>query len=135
MADGILHKILYYIGFEDDVKEDRPHVAQTVQATRGRVINIHQNSSIKVVVMECKTYKDASDIGDQLKERKPVIINLTKMEHEEAKRLIDFVSGIVYAIDGEIKRIGPGIFLVVPNNVDVSGEISGEIINQFEREI
>jgi cell division inhibitor SepF len=136
MASGILHKILYYMGFEDDIKEDKPAVNQTTTYNpKGRVINIHQNSTVKVVVMECKDFKEACDIGDQLKERKPVIINLIKMEHEEAKRLIDFISGVVYAIDGEIKKIGAGTFLVAPNNVDVSGEISQEILDSSTKEI
>lgn len=78
----------------------------------------------KVVLCEPRTYEEAQDIADHLKNRRAVVINLQRMSTDQAKRIVDFLSGTVYAIGGDIQKLGINIFLCTPDNVDVSGSIT-----------
>ena len=80
--------------------------------------------SSKVILYEPRAYAEAQEIADHLKSRRAVVVNLQRIQHDQAKRIIDFLSGTVYAIGGDIQRIGTNIFLCTPENVDVSGNIS-----------
>jgi cell division inhibitor SepF len=80
--------------------------------------------SSKVVLIEPRAYAEAQEIADHLKNRRAVIVNLQRIQHEQAKRIVDFLSGTVYAIGGDIQQVGMKIFLCTPDNVDVSGSIS-----------
>ncbi|MGD6816256.1 cell division protein SepF [Metabacillus sp. 84] len=80
--------------------------------------------SSKVVLCEPRAYSEAQDIADQLKNRRAIVVNLQRIQHDQAKRIVDFLSGTVYAIGGDIQKVGLNIFLCTPDNVDVSGTIS-----------
>ena len=83
--------------------------------------------------MEPRVYAEAQDIADQLKNRKAVVVNLQRIEHDQARRIVDFLSGTVYAIGGDIQKVGTDIFLCTPDNVEVSGNIS-EFLQEKEFE-
>lgn len=85
--------------------------------------------SAKVIIVEPRAYDEVQDIADYLKERKAVVINLHRIGNEQGKRVVDFLSGTVYAIGGDIQKLGANIFLCTPDNVDVTGAIS-EIISE-----
>ncbi|MFA9557377.1 cell division protein SepF [Evansella sp. AB-rgal1] len=78
----------------------------------------------KVILVEPHNYDEVQEIADHLKNRRSVVINLQRLPHEQAKRIVDFMSGTVYAISGDIQKLGYNIFLCTPDNVDVSGTIS-----------
>lgn len=78
----------------------------------------------KVVLVEPRSYDEVQEIADHLKNRKAVVINLQRVSMEQAKRIVDFLAGTVYAIGGDIQKLGTNIFLCTPDNVDVSGTIS-----------
>ncbi|MFA9456168.1 cell division protein SepF [Halalkalibacter sp. AB-rgal2] len=86
----------------------------------------------KMILLEPRTYDEAQEIADHLKNRKAVIINLQRISHDQAKRIVDFLSGTVYAIGGDIQKVGTHIFLCTPDNVDVTGSITEMIQEQFE---
>jgi len=79
-----------------------------------------QSKQIKVMVVEPFSFDDAQHIADYLKSRKPVVVNLESSDPEIAKRMIDFISGTTYALNGQIQKVGNNIFLCAPNNVDVA---------------
>ena len=81
---------------------------------------------VNVVVIEPETFNDAQQIAGNLQKKKPVVINFEKTETETAKRIIDFISGTMYALNGEIKKIGHNVFLCAPNNVNVSYNEDGK---------
>ncbi|MGG7618773.1 cell division protein SepF [Robertmurraya sp. GLU-23] len=89
--------------------------------------------SSKVVLIEPRVYAEAQEIADQLKNRRAVVVNLHRIERDQAKRIVDFLSGTVYAIGGDIQKIGAEIFLCTPDNVEVSGNIS-QLIQETEYE-
>ena len=80
----------------------------------------------KMILLEPRAYSESQQIADYLKKRNTVVVNLKRVTPEQAKRIVDFLSGTIYAIGGEIQKIGGGIFLCTPNNVNVEGKITDE---------
>jgi cell division inhibitor SepF len=78
----------------------------------------------KMILVEPRVYAEAQEISDHLKNRRSVVVNLQRIDREQARRIIDFLSGTVYALGGDIQKIGSNIVLCTPDNVEVSGNIS-----------
>ena len=78
----------------------------------------------KMVLLEPRAYSESQQIADHLKLRNTVVVNLKRVTPDQAKRIIDFLTGAVYAIGGDLQKIGGGIFLCAPKNVNVQGEIT-----------
>ncbi len=84
------------------------------------------NSKMKMIVYQPITYDDTQNIIDNLKNRKPIIVNLESLELDIAQRILDFISGAVYSLDGNIHKISKGIFILAPTDVDISGNVPDE---------
>ncbi|NMA51057.1 MAG: cell division protein SepF [Mollicutes bacterium] len=78
----------------------------------------------KMILLEPRAYSESQQIADHLKSRNGVVVNLKRVTSEQAKRIIDFLSGCVYSIGGEMQKIGVGIYLCTPKNFNVQGKIS-----------
>lgn len=136
MARKFVDKVLGFIGFEEEPveeeereKEERFREEEEVfpQARkRGQVVSIHAQRQVRVVVAEPREFEDVQGIVDHLKNRRPVIVNLEQADPELARRVVDFASGATYALNGDSQRVGNGIFLFVPNNVDITSELKKE---------
>lgn len=85
-----------------------------------------EDGGAKMILLEPRAYSEAQQIADHLKKRNTVVVNLKRVTPEQAKRIVDFLGGTIYAINGKIQKIGGGIFLCAPNNVSVQGEITGD---------
>ena len=85
-----------------------------------------QPGSGKMILLEPRAFSESQQIADHLKKRNTVVVNMKRVTSEQAKRIIDFLSGTVYAIGGDLQKIGVGIFLCTPKNVNVEGTISEE---------
>ena len=99
------------------------------------VVSLQAASSMKnskVVIVEPRVYAEAQDISEHLKNKRAIIVNLQRIDREQGVRIIDFLSGTVYALGGDIQRIGNDIFLCTPENVEVTGEISNFMNDQFQ---
>jgi cell division inhibitor SepF len=127
--------------YEDEMIEDAQEQPMTrtnsgkqnvvsFQSIQKQNISSSSGGASKVVLFEPRVYSDAQEIADHLKSRKAVVINLQQIPHDQAKRIVDFLSGTVYAIGGDIQRVGTNIFLCTPDNVEVSGNISDYIHDQ-----
>jgi len=96
----------------------------TTQSTP-RIVSLQSaKNTSKVVLSEPRVYDEAQDISEHLKNKRAVIVNLQRIDRDQAIRIIDFLSGTVYALGGDIQRVGTDIFLCVPENVEVAGEIT-----------
>lgn len=82
--------------------------------------------SSKMVLLEPRAYSESQAIADYLKSRNTVVVNLKRVTPEIAKRIVDFLSGTLYAIGGDLQKLGNGIFLCTPNNVSIEGKISND---------
>ncbi len=142
----LLNKMLNLVGWEtmeeeeeeeitEELNEDKYQPPQYLQTftkkpQSSKVVNIHSNSQFKVVIMQPETFDDARDVCDHLKNKKPVIINLENLTKETAQRVVDFLSGSVYALDGDIQKVSTGIFMIAPSNVDIMGNFKDELKNR-----
>lgn len=85
-----------------------------------------EDGNSKMILLEPRAYSESQQIADHLKKRNTVVVNLKRVTPEQAKRIVDFLSGTIYAINGDLQKIGGGIFLCTPNNVSVQGKITGD---------
>ena len=85
-----------------------------------------KSGASKMVLFEPRAYSESQQIADYLKKRNAVVVNLKRVTPDQAKRIVDFLSGTLYAINGGLQKLGTGIFLCTPNNVDVEGSITEE---------
>ena len=110
--------------YEEEHEQEKPH--KSLQPTqKHNVVSLQSvQKSSKVVLVEPRVYAEDQDIADQLKNRKAVVVNLQRIERDQARRIVDFLSGTVYAIGGDIQKVGTDIFLCTPDSVEVSGSIS-----------
>lgn len=94
-----------------------------------QAVNSMKNS--KVVIVEPRVYAEAQDISEHLKNKRAIIVNLQRIDRDQGVRIIDFLSGTVYALGGDIQRIGIDIFLCTPENVEVTGEVSNYLYDDI----
>lgn len=80
----------------------------------------------KMILVEPRAYSESQQIADHLKRKNSVVVNLKRVTNDQARRIIDFLSGTLYAIGGELQRLGNGIYLCTPKNVNVEGRMSDE---------
>ncbi|GKV55664.1 hypothetical protein NCCP2222_16110 [Sporosarcina sp. NCCP-2222] len=137
----------FYLEDEEEFEQERSvQVQQPVQEPPKRVNTRKQTTnepqptanivslqsiqkSSKVILVEPRVYAEAQDISEHLKNKRAVVVNLQRIERDQGVRIVDFLSGTVYALGGDIQRIGTDIFLCVPENVEVAGSIT----DYFER--
>lgn len=130
---SLLNKMKSFVGFDSDL-EDEQEFLETSSADdrdftvkKGKIVNIHTTTQLKVVVVTPESFDEARDIAEHLKSKKPVVINLEGVEREVARRIVDFLSGAVFSLDGNIQKISSGIFLIAPYNVGIMGDFKDEL--------
>jgi len=96
----------------------------------GRVVSMTATTQLEVAVLQPATYEDASEIADRLKAKKAVVVNLEDLTKEDAIKVLDFISGVVYALEGNIQKVSGGIFLIAPYNVSIAGDVRDELKNK-----
>lgn len=100
----------------EEWSEDLPHGGKK----RGTLVSLPGHKQFKVVVVEPHSFEEVQSIADQLKNRRPIILNLESIDKDGAQRVLNFLSGTIYALNGEMQRVSNGIFFFAPSNVDVS---------------
>lgn len=93
-----------------------------------------ESTNNKMILLEPRAYSESQQIADHLKNRNSVVVNLKRVTSDQAKRIIDFLSGCIYAIGGTMQKIGVGIYLCAPKNVNVQGKISEDNKDQDKSE-
>jgi cell division inhibitor SepF len=110
--------------YEDEYIEDEEPEQRFQKRKQGKIAVLPSTSNkVKMLVFQPSSYEEAESIIDNLKVRKPVIMNLDDLEIELGQRILDFVGGAVYSMNGDIKKVARSIFVVAPSNVDVSQNI------------
>lgn len=87
---------------------------------------VKKGATGKMILVEPRAYSESQEIADHLKSRNSVVVNFKRVTNDQAKRIIDFLSGTLYAIGGDLQKIGEGIYLCTPKNIDVQGVITEE---------
>ena len=109
---------------DEDVRGSRPTtMLRSVRAANGR-------SDVRVHLVIPKSFNDAQQVADKFKDSIPVVLNLQGVETDLSKRLIDFASGLTYALDGGMQRIADKVFMLTPRNVQISAEERAQLIEK-----
>ncbi|MCI8649222.1 MAG: cell division protein SepF [Anaerotruncus sp.] len=111
-------------GGRDDMREDPP----AYEGRRGnKVVNIHATTQLQVVLVKPERFDDASSVADHLNNKHTVVLNLESTNKDVSRRLIDFLSGVAYANNGQIKRVANSTYIITPYNVDIMGDLLDEL--------
>jgi cell division inhibitor SepF len=133
---GVMNKFMNFLGLqeEEEVIEREKVVEEMDDAetnpyeqrnkNKANVVSIHSQKNSRVVLSEPRSYDETQDIADHLRSRRAVVVNLQRVRSDIAVRIVDFLSGTVYALNGSISKLGPNIFMCTPDSVDIHGHIS-----------
>jgi len=141
---NILSKMLDFVGWETEEIEDEYYDEEEIEEAdkkenrkpvygkknQGKVLNLNSNTNTKVVIVSPKNINDAKDICDHLRSNRSIVMNVEDVDIQIAQRIVDFLSGAVYSLDGNIQKVSSGIFLATPNSVDILGDVKEELQEQ-----
>ena len=150
MGDRFIDKIKFFWGVDNQDEEDRTEdfyedmkrtdleteeANMTINAmseaqrssntikTSNKILNIHSNAQMNVVLFHPKSFEESTTIVDTLKSRRPVVMNISELDKDLGRKIFDFCSGALYAVDGHIQQVTKGIFILAPQNVDITGDV------------
>jgi cell division inhibitor SepF len=115
--------------FDDIFADDEPRASRPTTVLRP-VERTRNGGDVRVHLVIPKSFNDAQQVADKFKQSIPVVLNLQATENDLAKRLIDFASGLTYALDGGMQRIAHKVFMLTPRNVQISAEEKAELIEK-----
>lgn len=127
-------KLKGILGIEEDTAEQEVKDEGYYKMTRDEYHEQNGIAGSKMMLLEPRAYSESQQIADYLKNRNAVVVNLKRVTPDQAKRIVDFLYGTIYAIGGDIQKLGGGIFLCTPNNVKVDGKISDDNANQNQNQ-
>lgn len=107
-------------------REEKPERSSFFQKS-DKVVNIHTTAQLQVVLVKPEGFEEAASIADNLNARRTVVLNLESANRDVARRLLDFLSGVAYANNGQIKRVANSTYIITPYNVDVMGDLIDEL--------
>lgn len=122
-------EVLNSKGYNTDYEEEDEEETEGKRffgSRRGKLVNMPQTQQIKMVISQPTTFEQSEEICQYLKERKSCIVNLEYVNKDVARRIVDFISGGVYALDAHIQKVSNSIFLIAPTNYDISNETGRE---------
>ena len=103
--------------------------AAAAGADRNKVVNIHTTAQLQVVLVKPDRFDNVSEIAEHLRDKRAVVLNLESTNKDVARRLVDFLSGCAYALDGKIKKVAISTYIITPYNVDIVGDLIDELEN------
>lgn len=143
MAVAIVSKMLDALGFGNENEEEEDNVYEYTSGRddeeeeteveekglfgrRSKIVSMPQPQSVKMVITQPTGFDQSEDICNYLKEKKSIIVNLEYVNKDVARRIVDFLSGAVHALDGHIQKVSNSIFLIAPVNYDISSDLARE---------
>ena len=114
-------------GFDAYEREEQPTI--TSSGNRSKVVNIHATTQLQVVLVKPERFEDARGIAQHLNAKRTVVLNLESASKELSRRLLDFLSGVAFANNGEIQRVANATFIILPSNVNLMGDLLDELEN------
>ncbi|ANY72134.1 MULTISPECIES: cell division protein SepF [Paenibacillus] len=142
---GVMNRFMNFLGLQDEEEvverevlaaQDEPveptPFEQRKSQKGGNIVSIHSQKNVKVVLVEPRSYDEAQEIADHLRSFRTVVVNLQRVRNDQALRIIDFLSGTVYALSGGISKVGGNIFLCTPDTVEIQGSISEILADEHD---
>lgn len=131
---GVMNKIWSFIGLQDEeevvererIVEEEPEYSypEPRRSNKNNVVSLHAQRGQKMILCEPRSYDEAQEMADHLRSRRSVVCNLQRVRPDQAVRIVDFLSGTVYALNGTISKVGTNIFVCTPDTVEVQGTIT-----------
>ena len=119
---------VYTYNYDKEVETEEEPEEKGFFGRKSKVVSMPQPQQVKMVITQPTSFEQSEEICNYLKERKSVIINLEYVNKDVARRIVDFISGAVHALNGQIQKISNAIFLVVPTNYEVASDLAREEI-------
>lgn len=129
---GFVDAVKDFVGFGDiDYEEEYEMEEEEIEAEevraplfkRNKVVPLdRQANQPSIVVLKPKCFNNSTEVADQIKQRRPVILDVGGLDPEEARRVVDFIAGTVYGLNGDIQKVSGGIFIATPSSYDIAGE-------------
>lgn len=128
---GFVDAVKDFVGFgdveyEEEVMEEVEEVVEErtpLFSRRNKVVAIDKaQNQPSIVVVKPRCFNNSTEVADQIKQRRPVIIDVGNLDPEEARRVVDFIAGTVYGLNGDIQKVSGGIFVATPAAYEISGE-------------
>lgn len=114
----------------DSAAQPAASASRPPRPREGKVVNLGTGGTqSQVVLVKPERFETAAEIADQLRARRPVLINLETTPKDVTRRLVDFLSGVAYALDGKVKKIAANTYIITPSNVDLVGDLMDELEN------
>ena len=143
MAGAIMNKVWDFLGVDtandEEVENDNENIygyereeepeeveEKGLFGRKSKVVSMPQPQQIKMVITQPTSFEQSEEICNYLKEKKSIIVNLEYVNKDVARRIVDFISGGVYALDGYIQKVSNSIFLVAPSNYEITNEMARE---------
>lgn len=123
----LMDRIMGFFGVteEDEYDEELENDISSAPAKgKSNIVSLHTQKNIRLVLFEPRTFEETQEIADNLKSHRPVVVNLQRVRRDVGMKIVDFLSGTVYALGGNIQKLGPQIFICTPANVDIQGTIT-----------
>lgn len=121
-----LEKIMNFMGFTDNCEEDEEeqysYLSQAKSREKAPILSLHTNSEVKIMVVSPHSFEEVEQMALHLKNRKAIVVNLDGTTKDLARRIVDFLSGAVFALGGSSNKVAADTFLFVPNNVKILPE-------------
>ena len=114
---------------QEEEEQQMPASAPSTDHRHNKVVNIHATTQLAVVLVKPERYEDAASIADHLNAKKTVVLNLEQTSKDVSRRLIDFLCGVAYANNGQMKRVANNTYIITPYNVDIVGDLLDELEN------
>lgn len=143
MGNKFMNKVWGMLGVESDddyeyedydstannnIDDKGTNLATTTNNKKNKVVGMPGMQQVKVIISQPSTFEQSEEICEHLKEKKSIIVNLEYVNKDVARRIVDFISGAVYGLDGNIQKISNSIFLVAPFNYEITNEVMKEDI-------
>jgi len=127
LARGWYDKVLNFLGYSDQADEDDSFEYADDTGPKGRsrtpVISLHTSPEVRIVVLTPVSFDEVEKIANQLKSRKTVVVNLSKTTKELSQRILDFLGGTVFALNGSMQRVSSDTFMFAPSNISIQAEL------------
>ena len=117
------------VDFAAEVESAPIEPARSSAGKKSKIVSIATTTQMKVVVVSIERFDEAKEVVDHLRNKKPVVVNLEKLDKDISRRVIDIISGASYALQGSTQKVAKGIFLVAPYNVDIMADVRDELQN------
>jgi cell division inhibitor SepF len=121
---GVIDSLWKWLGVETEEEEyqELPLPQERENRSGGNVVTLHSGKGLKIIVCEPEKFEEAQALTDHLKNRRQVIVNFEGTRPEISQKIIDFISGAVYALDGQSQQLGQNIFLFAPSSVEITND-------------